>query len=90
LFIIPARRRQAKADLRAKIASLREQLVHSLRTHFEREMERGLMGINEAIAPYTRFVRAEQSKLLEVQSTLDETKTGLESLKVQVEEVIGP
>jgi hypothetical protein len=90
LFIIPARRRQAKAELRNKIASLREQLVHSLRTQFEREIERGLLNINEAIAPYTRFVRSEQSKLLEVQSTLDETKTGLESLKVQVEEVIGP
>jgi len=35
-------------------------------------------------------VHLEQSKLLEVQSRLDETKTGLESLKVQVEEVIGP
>jgi hypothetical protein len=89
LFIIPARRRQAKAELRNKIASLREQLVHSLRTQFEREIERGLMNINEAIAPYTRFVRAEQNKLLEVQSKLGETKTGLESLKVQVEEVTG-
>ena len=88
LFIIPARKRHAKAELREKIARLREQLTHSLRTQFEHEIERGMANINDAIAPYTRFVRAEQSKLEEVQSKLNDTNTGLESLKVQVEEVI--
>ena len=47
-----------------------------------------MLNIKDAIAPYSRFVRAEQSKLEQVQSKLSETKTGLESLKVQVEEVI--
>jgi small GTP-binding protein len=89
LFIIPAKKRQAKAELREKIANLREQLTHSLRTQFEQEMERGMLNIQDAIAPYSRFVRAEQGKLEEVQSKLAETKTGLESLKVQVGEVIG-
>jgi small GTP-binding protein len=88
LFIIPAKKRQAKAELREKIANLREQLTHSLRTQFEHEMERGMLNIKDAIAPYSRFVRAEQGKLEEVQSKLSETKTGLESLKVQVGEVI--
>jgi len=90
LFIIPARKRQAKAELREKIASLRQQLTHSLRTQFEQEMERGMSNIKNAIAPYTRFVRAEQGKLEEVQSKLSETKNGLESLKMQVEVVIAP
>ena len=47
-----------------------------------------MMNITDAIAPYSRFVRSEQTKLEEVQSKLDETKTGLESLKVQVKELI--
>jgi len=89
LFIIPAKKRQAKADLREKIANLREQLIQSLRVQFEQEMERGMHNIKDAIAPYSRFVRSEQSKLEEVQSKLAETKTGLESLKVKVGEVIG-
>ena len=89
LFIIPAKKRQAKAQLREKIANLREQLTQSLRTQFEQEMERGMLNIQDAIAPYSRFVRAEQGKLEEVQSKLAETKTGLEGLKVKVEEVIG-
>ena len=90
LFIIPARKRQAKSQLREKIANLREQLTHSLRTQFEHEMERGMANIRDAIAPYSRFVRSEQGKLEEVLSKLDETKTGLERIKVQVEEVINP
>jgi hypothetical protein len=90
LFIIPAKKRQAKAELREKIANLREQLTHSLRTQFEHEMERGILNIKDAIAPYSRFVRSEQGKLEEVQSKLTETKTGLESLKVHVGEVITP
>lgn len=88
LFIIPARKRQAKAELRGKIASLRKQLTHSLRTQFEHEMERGTANIKDAIAPYSRFVRAEQGKLAQVQSKLDETKNGLERLKVKVKELI--
>ena len=88
LFIIPARKRQAKAELRQKIANLREQLTHSLRTQFEHEMERGMANIKVAIAPYSRFVRSEQDKLSEVQTKLEETKNGLEGLKVQVDKVI--
>jgi small GTP-binding protein len=88
LFIIPARKRQAKIELRQKIASLREQLTNSLRTQFEREMERGIANIKDAIAPYSRFVRSEQSKLEEVQAKLSDTNTGLEALKFQVGEVI--
>ncbi len=88
LFIIPAKKRQAKAELRQKIGSLREQLLHSLRTQFGKEMERGMANIKDAMAPYTRFVRSEKSKLEEVQAKLADTHTGLEALKLQVEEVV--
>jgi small GTP-binding protein len=89
LFIIPARKRQAKAELREKIANLRQQLTQSLRSQFEHEMERGIVDIKDAIAPYSRFVRAEQGKLMEVQSKLTMNKDNLERIKVRVQEVIG-
>lgn len=88
-IIIPARRRQAKAEMREKIAAMREQLLHALRSQFEREIERSLQKINEAIAPYTRFVRAEQGKLQEAQAALSGVKNGLEDLKVKVDQVTG-
>jgi len=89
LFVIPARRRQAKADMRARIAALRQQLIGLLRAQFEKEMGHSVQEINAAIAPYTRFVRAEQTKLAEVKASFEQTKTGLERLRVQAEEVLG-
>ena len=88
LFIIPARKRQAKIDLRKKMVTLREQLTRSLRTNFEHEMERGVANIKDAIAPYSRFVRSEQGKLEDVQTRLADTRVDLEGLKVLVGEVI--
>ncbi len=85
LFIIPARRRRAKDEMRDKIASLRAQLVQSLSTQFAREIERSLQRINEAIAPYTRFVRAERDRMTTVQSELHRIKREIERLKNCIE-----
>jgi small GTP-binding protein len=87
LIIIPARRRSAKKELREKIAALRQQLITALSTQFEKEIERSLHNIESAIAPYTRFVRAEQSKLLESQATLEKIKNELNRLKISIEEI---
>ncbi len=87
LFIIPARRRQAKEELRQKIGALREELTRSLQTEFEREMDRSLQRINEAIAPYTRFVRAEQNKLSDARSELKDINQDLVSLEFKVNEL---
>ncbi len=87
LFIIPARRRAAKADLHEKVTALRQRLMSSLRTQFDREIERSLLQIKEAISPYTRFVRAEQSKLLSMQSELEKIRGDLEQLRQRIEEL---
>ena len=73
--------------MRQKIADLREQLGSTLRSQFEKEINRSLHHINEAIAPYTRFVRAERGKLTEAQDSLEQIKTGLDQLKVSIEEL---
>jgi len=86
LFIIPARRRAAKKEMREKIASMRTQLTKALRVHFEREIERSLQHINGTIAPYTRFVRAERDKNETSQSILKEIHNGLSRLQSQIQE----
>jgi small GTP-binding protein len=63
LFLIPARRRKAKSELRSKITAMRETLSRALRTQFERELRRSSDRLAESIAPYSRFVRAEQQSL---------------------------
>ncbi len=87
LFVIPAQRRRAKSELRNKVAGLREQLTQTLRGQFQREIERSLQRINEAIAPYSRFVRAERTKLVDAQSGFEGIKTNLNRLKISIEEM---
>lgn len=87
LFVIPARRRRAKADMRAKVATVGAQLVRSLRTNFEHEIERSLQHIGDTIAPYTRFVRAEGEKMRQAQERLETIKRTSDRLRVQIEEL---
>jgi small GTP-binding protein len=85
LFIIPAKRRQAKKEMSARVAEMRTTLVQSLRDQFEREIQRSLANIKEGIGPYTRFVRAEGGKLEETQQSLDEFQANLGRLRARVE-----
>ena len=70
LYILPTRRRKAKADLKTKMETLRGNLAASLSTEFEQELSRSVRRIREAMAPYTRFVRSERTKLSEIESHL--------------------
>lgn len=63
LFILPVRRRQAKADLREKIGVLRSKIMSGLTRQFDAEAAKSLGRIRETIGPYDRFVRAEQAQL---------------------------
>jgi small GTP-binding protein len=85
LFVIPARRRQAKNEMHAKITELHDKLASSLRSQFEREIERSLEEINQAIAPYTRFVRSERSKLQETQQKMDDIRTSMDRLEDRIQ-----
>lgn len=85
LFIIPNRRHEAKKDLKAKIVELREQLMASLTGQFDREIEGSLRRIDEAISPYTRFVRAERDRLTTAREELGAVDQGLQRLRARVE-----
>ncbi len=85
LFVIPARRREAKKELREKIEAMRLQLMNTLTGQFDRELERSLHRIQEAIAPYTRFIRAERDRLTGVRNDLSRIDESLARLKAQIE-----
>ena len=86
LFIIPAKRRQAKKEMTAKVAEMRTTLIQSLREQFEREIQRSLSNIKEAIGPYTRFVRAEGGKLEETSRALETYYEEMGRLRGRIEE----
>lgn len=62
-FILPARKRKSRAELRRRSAELERQLTDVLTDGFEAELTRSLRRIRDAIAPYTRFVTSETARL---------------------------
>jgi small GTP-binding protein len=88
LFIIPARRSQAKTQMHHRVSELRKMLMDSLCTQFEQEIERGLHHVDETIAPYTRFIRAEHSKLDQMSSSLEKHQNDLDRINVKIDDMI--
>jgi predicted GTPase len=84
LFILPARRKAAKQELAGKIAGLRRRLMEALQEQFDREVERSVHRIEEAIAPYTRFVRAERERLEEARGELAATSEELAAIRAEL------
>jgi small GTP-binding protein len=84
-FILPAKRKQAKEEMRAKIAAVRERLSQALREQLRKEIERSVARIRESIAPYSRFIRAEGDKLQAVEQELREIASSLAALRDRIE-----
>ena len=84
LFVIPARRRKVKDQLRQKIAAMREKLMTTLTSQFDRELDRSLGKVEEAIAPYTRFIRTECEDLTKAHSDLEAIGEGLARLETEI------
>ncbi|GAP63536.1 hypothetical protein ARMA_1959 [Ardenticatena maritima] len=84
LGIIPYRRRQAQKAFREKIEHLKVQLVRVLEEAFAHEIERSVKRLNEAIAPYARFVRTEQEHLQQLAATLHEYEAELRRLEAEI------
>ncbi|HKI86524.1 MAG TPA: dynamin family protein, partial [Thermoanaerobaculia bacterium] len=85
LFVLPARRRAAKRELERKVAVLRERLMVSLTETFDREVDKSQHRIEEAIAPYSRFVRGERERLADAAKDLGALSDRLERLRAEVE-----
>jgi small GTP-binding protein len=84
LLILPARRTGAKNELRRKVEDMRTRLMAALTSQFDEELEKSLQRIREAVAPYTRFVRAEKERLSEVRQDLGRLRDGLERIKAEI------
>jgi hypothetical protein len=84
LFVIPARRRGAKAELHEKVGRMRQMLSGALRDQFTLEMERGANRMTTSIAPYSRFVRAEHETLTAARDTLDMLHARLAALRDRI------
>jgi small GTP-binding protein len=85
MFVIPSKRKHAKAQLRDRIARMRRELLSGLRQQFEREIDRSARQVMDAVAPYTRFVRAESARLADLDGQLAEIADQLDRIRRDIE-----
>ncbi|HLX57971.1 MAG TPA: dynamin family protein, partial [Ktedonobacteraceae bacterium] len=85
LYIIPARRTRAKRNFNEKMQELRTRLHNAMNEQFHKELNNAINRVRDAIAPYTRFVRAEQQKTEAMQGQL----TRLSSEVTKLRDTIG-
>jgi small GTP-binding protein len=85
MFVIPSKRKQAKVQLRERIEQMRAELMTNLRSQFQREVDRSARGVMDAVAPYTRFVRAENDKLTSISREIDEVSGALSRMRAEIE-----
>jgi small GTP-binding protein len=84
LFVLPHRRRRAKQELAEKINSMRTQLMDTLGQQFAVEAGRSRAKIRDTIAPYDRFVRAEQGLLEERRDRLADLAERVAAMQARV------
>ncbi len=87
LYIIPARRKRAKEDFNVKMQELRTRLHTAMQEQFKKELNNAIVRVQDSIAPYTRFVRAEQKKTEAMQEQVVQLDNALVALKNEIEQV---
>ncbi|HEX2450450.1 MAG TPA: dynamin family protein [Gemmatimonadales bacterium] len=84
-YLIPRRRRQAQEAFRARVADLRNRLKQGLTRQAHHEIGQATERVNEAIAPYRRFVETQQTQLNEARGELVAVEDTLLRLKSEIE-----
>jgi small GTP-binding protein len=84
LFILPRKRRQSRAEFRRRSEELEQRLVAVMSEQFEHELARSVRRIEDAIAPYTRFVRDQRAKLTQIDTDLSAVRNDLRALRHRV------
>jgi len=84
-FIIPAKKRQAKALFIKNISEIRDTFSKSLTDEFQKQIDTVIDNIENTIAPYTRFISAEQANLGTSLSKIDHLSSEVFKLKQEVE-----
>jgi hypothetical protein len=84
-YILPRKRRQAQRDFQRRISDLRSRLRDGLSRQVHLEIEQSTARINEAIAPYRRFVQSQQQRINEARGELVATEDALLRLRAEIE-----
>ena len=84
-WVIPRKRRQAIKDFQQRIGELRTRLRDGLTRQVHQEISQSTERVNEAIAPYRRFVQSQQQRINEARGELVATEDALIRLRGEIE-----
>lgn len=84
LFIIPAKKKQARSLFSKNISELRIKLKSTLAKEFEEQVNHVVAHIDETIQPYSRFIRSEQGLLEKNIETFKELKKRIVLVKDEI------
>ncbi|MGH7512529.1 MAG: dynamin family protein [Gemmatimonadales bacterium] len=85
-YVIPRKRRQAQREFGARISELRTRLRDGLTRQVHLEIAQSADRINQAIAPYRRFVQSTQQELTDARGALVATEDSLLRLRTDIEQ----
>lgn len=85
IYIIPAKRTRAKRDFNLKMDDLRTRLHQGMSEQFHKELDTSTARVMDAIAPYTRFVRAEQERTGQALTQISSMEDEIASIQNAVE-----
>jgi small GTP-binding protein len=84
-YLIPRKRRQATREFRRRIDELRGRLRDGLTRQVHQEIGHSTDRVNQAIAPYRRFVESQQQRINEARGELVATEDALLRLRTEIE-----
>lgn len=84
-YVLPLKRRRAKEQFAQRLEALRERLLAAMREEFKRELDRTLQRVRDALAPYDRFVRAEQEETTQFSQHIEASLERLRELRQRAE-----
>jgi small GTP-binding protein len=88
LFIIPLKRKQARDNFREKIVAMRENLNQALTTSLDHETKHTIGRMEESIAPYMRFIKAEMERIETAEGELAGLQKDLSTLRAKVDTMV--
>jgi small GTP-binding protein len=84
-YVLPRKRRQAQRDFRRRVDQLRSRLRDGLTRQVHHEVTQSTDRVNEAVAPYRRFVHSQQQRINEARGELVATEDALLRLRGEID-----
>lgn len=87
-LVIPYKRKKAKDSFKQKMAALRTNLIDALTSSFANETSGAVSRLKDNIAPYTRYVVAEQERIEKNAAVVESLQHELSALRARIDGVV--